>query len=71
VRIGPRVTIGIGAVVEIGAEIGDGAQVGALSVVPKHARLEPGGIYVGAPVKRLERDDSDRGQARHSRSTSG
>jgi acetyltransferase-like isoleucine patch superfamily enzyme len=55
VRIGARVTIGIGAVVEIGAEIGDGAQVGALSVVPKHARLEPNAVYVGAPVRRLEK----------------
>lgn len=53
VRIGRGVTIGIGSVVEIGAEIGDGAQVGALSVVPKHARLEPGAVYAGAPVRLL------------------
>ena len=53
VRLGRDVTIGIGSVVEIGAEIGDGAQVGALSVVPKHARLEAGVVYAGAPVRPL------------------
>jgi carbonic anhydrase/acetyltransferase-like protein (isoleucine patch superfamily) len=55
VRLGRGVTVGVGSVVEIGATIGDGAQVGALSVVPKHARLAPGGIYVGAPARRLPR----------------
>ena len=53
VRLGRDVTIGIGSVIEIGAVIGDGAQVGALSVVPKHARLEPGVVYAGAPVRPL------------------
>lgn len=53
VQLGARVTIGIGAVIEIGAVVGDGAQVGALSVVPKHARLEGGRVYVGAPVHPL------------------
>lgn len=55
VHVGRRVTIGIGTVVGIGAEIGDGAQVGALSVVPKFATLDAGGVYAGAPVRRLER----------------
>ena len=54
VRIGRHATIGIGSVIEIGADVGDDTQVGALSVVPKHARLESGGVYVGAPVRRLE-----------------
>lgn len=53
VHIGRYVTIGIGTVVEIGAHIGDGTQVGALSVVPKHARLDAGAVYAGAPVRRL------------------
>jgi acetyltransferase-like isoleucine patch superfamily enzyme len=53
VRVGRGATVGIGSVVEIGAEIGDGAQVGALSVVPKHARLESGAVFAGAPVRRL------------------
>jgi hypothetical protein len=54
VRLGRGVTIGIGSVVEIGADVGDGAQVGALSVVPKHARLAPGGVFAGAPVRRID-----------------
>lgn len=54
IHIGRDVTIGIGSVVEIGAQIGDGAVVGALSVVPKFARLEAGGTYVGAPVHRID-----------------
>ena len=39
VLLGRDVTIGIGSVIEIGVTDGDGAQVGALSDVPKHARL--------------------------------
>lgn len=64
VRLGRDVTIGIGSVIEIGVTVGDGAQVGALSVVPKHARLEPGVVYVGAPVRPLR-------TGAHSRSASG
>ena len=54
VRIGARATIGIASVIGIGADVGAGAQVGALSVVPKFSRLEPGGVYAGAPVRRIE-----------------
>lgn len=50
VRLGRGVTIGVGAVVEIGVEAGDGCMIGALSLVPKGARLEAGGTYVGIPV---------------------
>jgi acetyltransferase-like isoleucine patch superfamily enzyme len=53
VRIGDRVTIGLSSVVEIGAEIGSDVQVGALSFVPKYARLEAGHVYVGTPVRPL------------------
>lgn len=53
VRLGPNVTIGVGSVIQIGVEAGAGSQVGVLSFVPKHTRLEPGGIYVGVPVKRV------------------
>jgi acetyltransferase-like isoleucine patch superfamily enzyme len=58
VRLGRHVTIGIGSVVEIGAEVGDHTQVGALSVVPKHARLAPAAVYAGVPVRRLVRHAS-------------
>ncbi len=58
VRLGDRVTIGLGSVVEIGVEIGAGAQVGALSFVPKHAKLEGGIVYAGAPAVPLARPHS-------------
>jgi serine acetyltransferase len=51
VRLGRGVTIGLGSVIDIDVEIGDKAQVGALSVVPKHSRLEAGVVYVGIPVR--------------------
>lgn len=53
VRLGDGVTIGLASVVEIDVEIGERAQVGALSFVPKHARLSAGEVYVGQPVKPL------------------
>jgi len=53
VRLGRNTLIGIGSVVGIGVESGDGVQVGALSVVPKFAKLEAGGVYVGVPVARV------------------
>lgn len=55
VRLGRGVTVGLGSMVGIGVEAGDRCQIGALSVVPKGEKLEPGGIYVGVPVRRLER----------------
>jgi acetyltransferase-like isoleucine patch superfamily enzyme len=54
VRLGSRVTIGLGSVIGIGVEIGAGTHVGALSVVPKHRRLEGGVSFAGAPVHRLD-----------------
>jgi acetyltransferase-like isoleucine patch superfamily enzyme len=55
VRLGHAVTIGLGSVVEIGVTVGDNTQIGALSFVPKHTVLDPGGVYAGVPVRRLER----------------
>lgn len=54
VRLGHSVTIGLGSMIEIDVEAGPGCQVGALSMVPKHARLKAGALYVGIPVKRLD-----------------
>ena len=54
VTLGDGVTIGLCSVVDIDVEIGPGAQVGALSFVPKHARLAAGDVYVGIPVKVLQ-----------------
>ena len=53
VRLGRNTLIGIGSVVGIGVASGDGVQVGALSVVPKFAKLEADGVYVGVPVARV------------------
>lgn len=53
VTLDDGVTIGLASVVDIDVHIGPGAQVGALSLVPKHARLEGGQVYVGVPVKAL------------------
>lgn len=55
VRLGDGVTIGLGTVVDIGVVAGAGCQVGAMSFVPKHTTLEPGTLYAGIPVRRLDR----------------
>jgi acetyltransferase-like isoleucine patch superfamily enzyme len=56
VRLGPRVTVGLGTVVEIGVDARDGCQIGALSFVPKFTTLEGNAVYVGAPVRRITPD---------------
>jgi serine acetyltransferase len=53
VKVGSNVTIGVGCVIDIGVEIGSGCQLGAMTLVPKHQKLPPGGIYVGIPARRL------------------
>lgn len=55
VRLGDAVTVGVNANVEIGVEAGPGCQIGALSVVPKFAKLDGDATYVGIPVHKLER----------------
>jgi acetyltransferase-like isoleucine patch superfamily enzyme len=54
VKLGDRVTIGIGSVIEIGVEIGPGAQIGAMSFVPKHTKLPGGVTYVGVPAEPIK-----------------
>lgn len=53
VVLGDGVTIGLCSVVDIDVEVGARAQVGALSLVPKHTRLEAGVVYAGIPVRPL------------------
>ena len=53
VRLGHRVTIGLGSIIDIDVEVGDDCQVGAISLVPKHTKLEAGSVYAGIPVKRI------------------
>ena len=53
VRVGSNVTIGLGSAIDIDVDIGDGCQIGALTLVPKHARLDPNAVYVGIPARKL------------------
>jgi acetyltransferase-like isoleucine patch superfamily enzyme len=53
VRVGSNVTIGLGSAIDIDVDVGDGCQIGAFTLVPKHARLEPNAIYVGIPARKL------------------
>jgi acetyltransferase-like isoleucine patch superfamily enzyme len=53
VRVGSHVTIGLGSAIDIDVEIGDGCQIGALTFVPKHARLDANSVYVGIPARKL------------------
>jgi acetyltransferase-like isoleucine patch superfamily enzyme len=54
VHLGRGVTIGLGTVVDVDVVVGAGCQVGAMSLVPKHTRLEPGAVYAGIPVRRID-----------------
>lgn len=54
VRLGRGAMIGLATLVDIDTDIGDRCQVGALSVVPKHARLDADATYAGVPVTRIK-----------------
>ncbi len=55
--LGPGTTVGVGAHVGIGVETGEGTQIGAMSVVPKYAKLESHTTYVGIPARPLHRGE--------------
>jgi acetyltransferase-like isoleucine patch superfamily enzyme len=55
VCLGRNTTVGLGSVIGIGVETGPNCQIGALSLVPKFARLDADTIYVGTPVRPLEK----------------
>ena len=55
VRLGRNVTIGLGSVVDIDVVADEDCQVGALSLVPKHTKLERGVVYAGIPVEPLRK----------------
>jgi len=59
VRVGSRVTIGLGSAIDIDVNIGDGCQIGALTIVPKHTRLDADAVYVGIPARKLSDRASD------------
>lgn len=51
VVLGEDSGVGAGSVVLMGSKVPDGAFIGANSVITKHDKLEPYGIYSGHPVK--------------------
>ncbi len=53
VVLGRGTTVGVGAHVGIGVETGERTQIGAMSVVPKHAKLDAHTTYVGIPARPL------------------
>jgi dTDP-4-amino-4,6-dideoxy-D-glucose acyltransferase len=55
VIIGKHVVIGSGTTILPGVEIGEGSSVGAMGLVTKN--LEPWGIFVGSPVRKLKDRD--------------
>jgi acetyltransferase-like isoleucine patch superfamily enzyme len=60
VRLGRHVTVGLGSVIDIDVEAGDHCQVGALSLVPKHTKLEAGAVYAGIPARRIDQQPAAR-----------
>jgi acetyltransferase-like isoleucine patch superfamily enzyme len=60
VRLGRGVVVGIDSIIEIGVEAGDGCQIGALSFVPKYAKLASNSVYGGIPVRLLSHDQQAR-----------
>ena len=55
VIIGRHVVIGSGTTILPGVEIGEGSSVGAMGLVTKS--LEPWGIFLGSPVRKLKDRD--------------
>jgi acetyltransferase-like isoleucine patch superfamily enzyme len=55
VRLGAGTMVGVNTHVEIDVETGPGCQIGSLAMVPKGSRLEGDSLYVGCPVRKLER----------------
>ena len=53
VQLAAGVTVGIGAVVLVGTVADERCQIGALSLVPKYARLCGHAVYTGVPARRL------------------
>jgi acetyltransferase-like isoleucine patch superfamily enzyme len=57
VRLGRFVTVGLGSMVGINVEAGEKCQIGAMSVVLKGTKLDGDAVYVGVPVRKIERGD--------------
>lgn len=59
VRLGRKVTVGVGSIVAIGASVGDHTEIGAMSLVPKHSTLQAETVYAGIPVHALTPSSPD------------
>jgi acetyltransferase-like isoleucine patch superfamily enzyme len=57
VRLGRFVTVGLGSMVGINVEAGEKCQIGAMSAVLKGTKLDANSVYVGVPVRKVERND--------------
>jgi acetyltransferase-like isoleucine patch superfamily enzyme len=55
VKLGRYVTVGLGSMVGINVEAGEKCQIGAMGVVPKGTTLDADSVYVGVPVRKVER----------------
>ncbi|MBI3251868.1 MAG: hypothetical protein HYZ52_00915 [Candidatus Omnitrophica bacterium] len=53
VKLGDRVTVGIGSVILPGCQIGDGASIGPCSFLPRGTAVPPNGLWGGNPVRDL------------------
>jgi len=56
VKLGNYVTVGLGSMVGINVEAGEKCQIGAMSAVLKGTRLDANSVYVGVPVRKIERN---------------
>ncbi len=56
VKLGKYVTVGLGSMVGINVEAGEKCQIGAMSAVLKGTRLDANSVYVGVPVRKIERN---------------
>jgi acetyltransferase-like isoleucine patch superfamily enzyme len=51
------VTVGLGSMVGINVEADERCQIGAMSVVLKGTKLDAESVYVGVPVRKVERNN--------------
>jgi len=58
VKLSRFVTVGLGSMVGINVEAGEKCQIGAMSVVLKGTRLDAESVYVGVPVRKVERNSA-------------
>ena len=59
VKLGRYVTIGLGSMVGINVEAGEKTQIGAMSAVLKGSKLDADSVYVGVPVRKVERNSRE------------